>query len=353
MRAVIRATVLACLALLGAGAVPAAADVQVSFLQGEQTVAVARPGSTVEDAVRALVAGPTDAEHAQEVTTTVPAATVVRGVSVNGAVATVDLSERFASGKKADVLSARIAQLVLTATAVPGIQSVQVLIRGGVPLGLFPGYATKFPITAADVRGADVPAPPKPPKAPEKAPTDEVRALQQRLAKLSFLPRSGVDGQAGPQTRFAVLAFQKWARLGRDGVAGPMTKAALARAKRPTPRTSAAGRRVEVLLDRQLALYIENGRVVRTLHVASGAPGFETPTGTFSVFRKEQNSWSIPYKVWLPWASYFVGGVAFHQSPDVPAGPASHGCVRVPVYDARWLYDHLPNGTRVTVLARS
>jgi hypothetical protein len=352
MRAVIRATVLACLALLGAGAVPAAADVHVSFLQGEQTVQVARPGATVDDAVRALVAGPTAAERTQEIMTTVPAATVVRAVSVNGTVATVDLSERFASGKKADVLSARIAQLVLTATAVPGIESVQVLIRGGVPLGLFPGYATKFPITAADVRGSDVP-PPTVRKAPEKAPTHEVRALQQRLAKLSFLPRSGVDGQAGPQTRFAVLGFQKWAGLGRDGVAGPMTKAALAKAKRPTPRTTAPGRRVEVLLDRQLALYIENGRVVRTLHVSSGAPGFETPAGTFSVFRKEQNSWSIPYKVWLPWASYFVGGVAFHQSPDVPAGPASHGCVRVPVYDARWLYDRLPNGTRVTVLARS
>src|SRR5690349_20002186 len=111
MRAVIRATVLACLALLGAGAVPAAADVQVSFLQGEQTVQVARPGATVDDAVRALVAGPTAAERTQEITTTVSAATVVRAVSVNGTVATVDLSERFASGKKADVLSARIAQL--------------------------------------------------------------------------------------------------------------------------------------------------------------------------------------------------------------------------------------------------
>ena len=53
----------------------------------------------------------------------------------------------------------------------------------------------------------------------------------------------------------------------------------------------------------------------------------------------------MPYKVWLPWASYFVGGVAFHESPDVPTQPASHGCVRVPPYDAKWLYDHAPIGT--------
>jgi lipoprotein-anchoring transpeptidase ErfK/SrfK len=149
------------------------------------------------------------------------------------------------------------------------------------------------------------------------------------------------------------MAFQKWAGLGRDGDAGPATRAALARARRPTPRTGGAGRRVEVLLDRQLALYIQGRRVVRTLHVATGARGFETPTGSFRVFRKEQRSWSIPYKVWLPWASYFVGGVAFHESPDVPAAPASHGCVRVPSYDARWLYERLPTGTPVIVLGSS
>lgn len=336
---------------------PAAAappgQVDVALLQGEQVALVQRPGTTVEEAVRALIAGPTAAERKAKFTSTVPASTPLRAVSVTDGVATVDLGERFAAGRRAEVLSARIAQLVLTVTAVPGVSSVQVLIEGGLPLGLFPGYATKFPITAADVRDEDVPAPERAPAPAEKDATAATRALQQRLADLGFLPRSGVDGKAGEQTRFAVLGFQKWARLDRDGVAGPRTRAALAEANRPTPRTSAGGRRVEVLLDRQLALYIERGRVVRTLHVSTGAAGFGTPVGRFAVTRKERNSWSVPYKVWLPWASYFVGGVAFHESPDVPAGPASHGCVRVPSYDARWLYDRLPDGTPVTVLARS
>ena len=69
--------------------------------------------------------------------------------------------------------------------------------------------------------------------------------------------------------------------------------------------------------------------------------------------RKEQRSWSVPYKVWLPWASYFVGGVAFHEYPDVPPTAASHGCVRVPRWDAQWLYQQTPIGTPVTVLGRS
>ena len=341
------------LVTLAAPAASASADVQVALLQGEQVVYVQRPGTTVRDAVAGLVAGPSPAERAQEITTLVPAGVPVLGVSVVGSTASVDLGARFARGRRAERLQARIAQLVLTATRVPGIRSVRLLIDGGTPLGLFPGYATKFPITARDVTGADVPPPARPPEAPKPDPKAEVRRLQQRLADLGYLPADGVDGVAGEQTRFAVLGFQKWEGLGRDGVAGPATRAALDRARRPTPRTSAPGRRVEVLLDRQLALYVESGRVVRTLHVATGARGFETPAGRYAVFRKEQRSWSVPYKVWLPWASYFVGGVAFHESPDVPAGPASHGCVRVPPADARWLYDRLPNGTAVTVLATS
>jgi lipoprotein-anchoring transpeptidase ErfK/SrfK len=108
-----------------------------------------------------------------------------------------------------------------------------------------------------------------------------------------------------------------------------------------------------VLLDRQLTLAIDNGTVVRTIHVSSGAPGTATPAGSFTVFRKEQRSWSVPFRVWLPWASYFVGGVAFHEYPDVPTEPASHGCVRTPRYDARWLYDFTPIGTPVRVLTSS
>ena len=102
-----------------------------------------------------------------------------------------------------------------------------------------------------------------------------------------------------------------------------------------------------MLLDRQLALVIDGGRVVRTITISSGAAGTPTPPGSYSVFRKEQRSWSVPFSVWLPWASYFVGGIAFHEYADVPPFAASHGCVRTPRYDAKWLYDQTPIGTKV------
>jgi lipoprotein-anchoring transpeptidase ErfK/SrfK len=93
--------------------------------------------------------------------------------------------------------------------------------------------------------------------------------------------------------------------------------------------------------------------VLRVLHVSSGAAATPTPPGSYAVTRKEVRSWSVPFQVWLPYASYFVGGIAFHEYPEVPAFPASHGCVRVPSFDARWLFDFLSVGTPVRVLARS
>jgi lipoprotein-anchoring transpeptidase ErfK/SrfK len=150
-----------------------------------------------------------------------------------------------------------------------------------------------------------------------------------------------------------VIAFQKWEGLVRDGIPGPVTQAALLTAKRPTARTAGPGTRVEVLLDRQVALVIRRGRVLRTVHVSTGKRGYVTPPGRYEVFRKKRRSWSVPYRVWLPWASYFVRGIAFHQARVVPVTPVSHGCVRVTAADARWLYGLTPVGTKVRVIQRS
>jgi lipoprotein-anchoring transpeptidase ErfK/SrfK len=180
-----------------------------------------------------------------------------------------------------------------------------------------------------------------------------VEAVQRRLAELGFLARSGVDGVFGAQSRGAVIAFQKWEGLVRDGIPGPVTQRALARAKRPEPLTRRRGTRIEILLDRQVLLFIRRGRVQRVAHVSTGRAGFATPSGRYEIFRKRRHARSIPYHVWLPYASYFVGGIAIHEAQNVPVEPASHGCVRATRYDARWLYRRSPIGTPVRVLRRS
>jgi lipoprotein-anchoring transpeptidase ErfK/SrfK len=49
----------------------------------------------------------------------------------------------------------------------------------------------------------------------------------------------------------------------------------------------------------------------------------------------------------------FVGGIAFHEYPVVPAYPASHGCVRQGFSIARSTYDFAEIGMPVTVVAHS
>ena len=50
-----------------------------------------------------------------------------------------------------------------------------------------------------------------------------------------------------------------------------------------------------------------------------------------------------------PDAAYFRGGIARHQSPDVPSYPASHGCVRLPDGEADRVYRFVDVGTPVVV----
>lgn len=86
----------------------------------------------------------------------------------------------------------------------------------------------------------------------------------------------------------------------------------------------------------------------RLVELGHRPPG--TPRGTFRVTRKERSSWSVPCKVWLPYASYFTGGIALHESDSVPAHAASHGCVRIPEPFAAEVYAFTSLDTRVRVI---
>jgi lipoprotein-anchoring transpeptidase ErfK/SrfK len=53
--------------------------------------------------------------------------------------------------------------------------------------------------------------------------------------------------------------------------------------------------------------------------------------------------------LWYP--LYFLRGFAIHGYPSVPAYPASHGCVRVPMWIAPRIFDQHTFGTKVSVFA--
>ena len=105
------------------------------------------------------------------------------------------------------------------------------------------------------------------------------------------------------------------------------------------------GNHIEVDKARQVLFEVRRGRVVRIVHVSTGATG-NTPVGRWRVYRKTPgfNSLSMYYSM------YFIGGFAMHGYHSVPPWPASHGCVRLPNWFAPGLYARWGHGTTVWVL---
>jgi peptidoglycan hydrolase-like protein with peptidoglycan-binding domain len=347
-------TVAATLALtVGTSTAAGPPRVAVYFVQGEQLAPVTRPGRTALDAVRQLVAGPTRAERGGGFRTYIPAATRVRSVSVANGTATVDLTRPFAAVAGPDNMLARLSELVRTLTGVQGTRRVQLLVNGAQTAGMFPGISTSNPITLRFLETPNVPVP-EPPEERLPAPDPAVKVAQQRLIVLGYLLAGDDDGRFGPATQNAILAFQKWERLDRTGLLDSRTKSRFTTATRPSPLTQGgAGKRAEILLDRQVALMISNDEVVRTIAVSSGKPSTPTPPGDYRVYAKIRRWWSVPFREWLPYALPFVGGIAFHEFGDVPAFPASHGCVRQSTTVAPWTYDFADVGMPVKVIATS
>jgi lipoprotein-anchoring transpeptidase ErfK/SrfK len=326
-----------------------AVKAQLYFTRGEQfrklDYGVPAGGAGVAAAAAALFDGPAGDEPAE---TQIPGDAELEGVSVKGDTATVEVSAEFLDGIPAAAadrddaqrqeLAARLGQVTYTLTGLSGVEAVDVVAGGEA--------------VERDSDRADFAKPEQGPerkRRPKGDRSSSTRELQQRLAELQYLPRSAVDGENGYRTQQAVIAFQSWEGLTRDGVVGPQTRAALAKAKPPRPGSSGPARRLEVYRAKGVTLMIANGKVKRAIHTSSGAPATPTPAGTFQVFRKELRSWSVPFQVWLPYASYFTGGIAFHEYPDVPTYPASHGCVRVPAPEAQIVYRFAKLGTTVVV----
>ena len=90
---------------------------------------------------------------------------------------------------------------------------------------------------------------------------------------------------------------------------------------------------------------VDGGKVFRVYHTSSGAPATPTVLGSFRVYLKTRGANVLG----MVHSSYFIRGYAIHGYVDVPAFNASHGCLRVPLADARRIFDWLHLGDRVIV----
>jgi peptidoglycan hydrolase-like protein with peptidoglycan-binding domain len=188
---------------------------------------------------------------------------------------------------------------------------------------------------------------------------DAVRALQERLVSLHYDPGK-VDGRYGAGLVSAVMAFQKVSGMPRNGRATPDVLAAVAAATDPPPMLPDGGAaRVEIDFKRQVLFHWRDGALLRILPVSTGngkrycAEGIcgvaVTPSGSYRIERRQQGK-RKSYLGLLYDPLYFKGGYAIHGSPSVPAYPASHGCVRIPLHVSRWFFDNVPNRTPVYLI---
>lgn len=184
----------------------------------------------------------------------------------------------------------------------------------------------------------------------------QTREAERRLADMGYWT-GAVDGVFDPATRSALIAFQKWE--GRP-VTGQLTVDELGAIQNSSgPKARESGyEHVEVDVDRQVLIVVDDDGSVRVLPVSTGNDKeffYEgqtsiayTPRGRFVVYEKgvgwENN---VPGSMYYP--NYISGGIAIHGSYNVPIKPASHGCIRIPMFAAREISKLLKLGTIVLV----
>lgn len=81
--------------------------------------------------------------------------------------------------------------------------------------------------------------------------------------------------------------------------------------------------------------------------ISHGRPGFETPAAATRVTFKREDHWSTLHFVWMKWAVFFNGDIAFHIGP---IQEQSHGCIRMTPEGAKEFYDYLQPGDLVEVV---
>ncbi len=171
-----------------------------------------------------------------------------------------------------------------------------------------------------------------------------VTLLQDKLAALHYVvPRTGVY-DAG--TGRAIMAWRKVAGYARTYIATEDVFAGLLKGRGVFKvRHPGDGHHVEARLNSQVLALVNGSKVERIYHTSSGKPSTPTVQGKFAVYSKTPGTNAKG----MVDSNYFIRGYAIHGYIDVPPYNASHGCLRVPIPNARAIYDWLRIGDVVWV----
>ena len=175
----------------------------------------------------------------------------------------------------------------------------------------------------------------------------DVVALRARLQELRVhVPAPSTT--FGSELYDSVIAFQKGRGLERTGIVDDATWRALSLDTVPAPRYRGGGTHIEVSKSRQILMVVHDGQTVWYVPVSSGAGGI-TPVGNYHILWKalSTTTWLGPAILYRTMT--FHTNYAIHGFSSVPSYPASHGCVRIPIWLADWLYQQSDVGEPVYV----
>ena len=205
-----------------------------------------------------------------------------------------------------------------------------------------------------------------------------VRLVQARLKDLGYFSGS-VSGTFDAATLAGVKAFQAKNGLAADGIVGPMTWAKLffdpdavpAGALAP-PTTGTARYRITVdVVNQVTTVYGKDAqgyytKVLKRMICSTGTSSYPTPISVYTL-NGQKARWCF-FPQWNSHAQYWTrisSSIAFHSviysrastdalvlsSYTALGTPASHGCIRLLVSDAKWIYDNCGSGVMVETFA--
>ena len=114
------------------------------------------------------------------------------------------------------------------------------------------------------------------------------------------------------------------------------------------------------LSDQKLTVYDSQDQVVRVIPVSTGKASTPTPTGLGSVLTKYRSvtmrgrgyvAPGVPYAMCITANEMIcLHGAPWQEDAGQAFGvPRSHGCVRMPTAQARWLFENTQKGTKVLI----
>ncbi len=197
---------------------------------------------------------------------------------------------------------------------------------------------------------------PKRPQRQELSLEERLEA-EQRLSDLGYWT-GPIDGTLDPAFRHALIAFQKVESRPRTGRLTRDELQTLRAASKPLPRQTGDAH-IEIDLDHQVLFMVDaSGSITHILPVCTGNEKFyvdhgqthraHTPRGKFTVLRKVAG-WRRSSLGLLYYPNYIHEGIAIHGSLAMAVYPASHGCIRIPMFASKELSEMTAVGTEVIV----